>query len=115
MLFFNYVFLQVKKLYEKGSKSIYRKVAFGMRAGYLAWCYRGDGIIGARKIFHEKLKSLPSTSYGLYLQMIEYERNLVPIHENKIGELYEEACNLFGEKNLGKMIHFIIFICNLTK
>lgn len=74
-----------------------------IRPCYLEWCLLHNGILAARELFNE-LKDIDPKCKDLYKCMISYEKTQTAAI-TKIGtirKLYNDACNTFGTKDVGK-------------
>jgi len=74
-----------------------------IRPQYLEWCVLHNGILAARELFNE-LKDIDPFCKQLYTDMISYEKSQSS-SITKIGtirKLYNDACNTFGQKDIGK-------------
>lgn len=76
-----------------------------IRPEFLEWCVLHNGILAARELFNE-LKDLEPQCKNLYTSMILFEKTQSS-SITKIGtirKLYNDACNKFGDRDIGKCI-----------
>lgn len=90
-------------MYQEGVRFPYEEVNMVIRPEYLEWCVLHNGILSGRELFTE-LKSIEPECKNLYTRMISFEKTQSS-SITKIGtirKLYNDACNTFGQKDVGK-------------
>jgi hypothetical protein len=90
-------------LFQEGARYPFEEVNTFIRPQYLEWCVLHNGILATRELFNE-LKDIEPECRQLYSSMIRFEKSqsssITKI--STIRKLYNDACNTFGKKDVGK-------------
>lgn len=92
-------------MYQEGARYPYKEINLFIRPEYLEWCVLHNGILATRELFNE-LKEIEPECKQLYISMISFEKSQSS-SITKLGtirKLYNDACNTFGQKEIGKYL-----------
>lgn len=93
-------------MYEKGSQVPYKNISLEIRPKFLEWVVMNKSIYAGRDLFNQ-LKDLEPPCRTLYMTMIAFEKSQLSIKKLTIRKLYNEACNKFGEGEIGYLLSIL--------